>query len=868
MAAPVVVSEGTASAGTSTSVTPSYPASVGAGDIVFLLAISNQPVSIGVINTPTDWAEVAQSTYQDSAASNRGRAALFWRRASGALSGTVTVTRTGDTGTDGVFFAQIYRVTGCIGTGDPWDGTPAATYGPGNATVNFAAPTVSGSERTLLAFCAQADNASTVDPPSGYSGLATDTTTSGTDAELRLLYLENVSSGSATTATGGETEGWATFHLAVKPPPAGAALEAAVSTSVVSAAALTTAITAAAACAATAVVAGALTTAIVLETAVAASSTVTASLTTAVAAAAAVSVGASASGTLTSAITAAAALSATASTTAQLTTSIALEAATSASAASSGTLAEPPTTTALGGVDANADKLTQKTDLPASLLSAYTITGWFKRTSNSAEGGPACVWNGSSYNTLLITTGGMARVGSNLGGVDVASITLDAWYFFALTQSGATRQLKGYVAPAGGSLSSATHTSVNDAATVTDIIVGGGPYFGQQLRGSITEFRVWTRELSQAELEAEMAGQRTPASSTNLVGQYPLADADTKLDALVGTDLQTTGAGAWTTDPDGPFAAQAAQFEATVAAAATVTASLDTAIAAAADVSSSASAEGALTTGIAAAAAVTASASSAGQLTTAIALASAVSGSATSSAALTTAVALSGAAAGSGEAAAALSTAIALAASPAAAASVAADLTTAMRLAAAAAGSSTIAGELTTAVRLAAELAASATVAGELAGAGAELAAAVSASTTAAAALSTSVALAAGVSGSCSALADLSTALPLAGSLSATVAAAGELLTAIALAGSCTAAAELAGELTALPTFGAAATCTATVAASLRLVVPRYAAPSSRAGVSVAGSLAGASVPGTRSVTATLEEASASVTTPTAGATP
>lgn len=216
MAAPYVASKGTASAVTTGASTPTYPASIVANDIIFLLAISHQPVSIGVIDTPSGFAEVAQGTYQNNSSVNQGRAALFWRRASGSLSGTVSVTRTGDTGTDGVFYSQIYRVVGAVTSGDPWD---AATtdYGPGNATVDVPAVTVSGAERTLLAFIAQADNASTVDPPANYVGLVSDTTATGTDAELRLCHRRNIDAGSATTATGGETEGWAVFHLSMIP---------------------------------------------------------------------------------------------------------------------------------------------------------------------------------------------------------------------------------------------------------------------------------------------------------------------------------------------------------------------------------------------------------------------------------------------------------------------------------------------------------------------------------------------------------------------------------------------------------------------------------------------------------------------------
>jgi hypothetical protein len=217
-AAPSVISKGTASAVTSGSITPSYPASPLANDIIFLLVIDHQPVSIGVINTPTGFTEAAQGTYQDSTPANQGRVALFWRRAAGGESGTVSVSRTGDTGPDGTFFGQMYLVRGAITSGNPWD-VVTARYGPGNATVTWDAVNVIDTERTLLAFTAQTDDVPGVSTPTGYTRtVAIDITTTGTDAQLALDDKSNVTSDGQVTAAGGETLGWATFHVSVKPP--------------------------------------------------------------------------------------------------------------------------------------------------------------------------------------------------------------------------------------------------------------------------------------------------------------------------------------------------------------------------------------------------------------------------------------------------------------------------------------------------------------------------------------------------------------------------------------------------------------------------------------------------------------------------
>jgi hypothetical protein len=216
----------------------------------------------------------------------------------------------------------------------------------------------------------------------------------------------------------------------------------------------------------------------------------------------------------------------------------------------------PIETTALGDFDTNTDKLTQQTDVPTNLKTAYTICGWFKRSSNAAQSlllTPTTAAN--AYNTIFVNTSGEVRVGSNLGSSSsIATVSLDTWYFFAMTQSGATRQLTGYVGGAqAGTITSQVATSVDDTDAITNIFIGGGNVFGDQHLGSLTEVRIWNTELNSTQIEAERDGWRTPANTVNLTGRYPLVDDTTKLTAATGTNLNTTGAGSWSTDTDGPF---------------------------------------------------------------------------------------------------------------------------------------------------------------------------------------------------------------------------------------------------------------------------------------------------------------------------
>lgn len=225
MAAPVIVSKGTQNNGTGTSLSgATLPASIAANDIIFNLCISHQPNGIGAISiTPAGWTEAAQGSYLNASSVAIGRASLHWKRMAGGETGQIAMTRTGDTGIDGVFMAQCYRVTGCETTGDPFDQC-VFRGGPQSTTVTYNAVTVSGSERTLAAFSVMASNTS-VGVPTGYiEGLASDGTTTGTDAALDLDEKDNVASDGAVTATGGSTVGWATFHVSLK-PPSGAAPE-------------------------------------------------------------------------------------------------------------------------------------------------------------------------------------------------------------------------------------------------------------------------------------------------------------------------------------------------------------------------------------------------------------------------------------------------------------------------------------------------------------------------------------------------------------------------------------------------------------------------------------------------------------------
>ena len=96
--------------------------------------------------------------------------------------------------------------------------TVTALNGGWTNPAEYDAVTVSGSERTLLAFSMEADNNPVAGAPTGYGNELKDETTTGIDGSLLLYHLADQSSDGAVTASGPQNEGFASMHISVKPP--------------------------------------------------------------------------------------------------------------------------------------------------------------------------------------------------------------------------------------------------------------------------------------------------------------------------------------------------------------------------------------------------------------------------------------------------------------------------------------------------------------------------------------------------------------------------------------------------------------------------------------------------------------------------
>lgn len=124
MARPVLASKGTVSVVTTASATPTYPASVAANDIVVIELVKYDGLP-GTHTPPaiSGYTLIGSRNLLDATSGIVGYVAWYWQRATGALSGTVTITPTGGTGATTITMAQIYRITGCRTSGNPFDNT-------------------------------------------------------------------------------------------------------------------------------------------------------------------------------------------------------------------------------------------------------------------------------------------------------------------------------------------------------------------------------------------------------------------------------------------------------------------------------------------------------------------------------------------------------------------------------------------------------------------------------------------------------------------------------------------------------------------------------------------------------------------------
>ena len=140
MAGPPVRQTGSTVAGaTAASVVVTIPSGVVAGDVVI---VSIYKENTNAVTPPAGYTEKPASGPSTTAPQAQH---TFWHRASGSESGTVTFSWTGS-----VFCAATAdRISGCVSTGDPVEGTPATNSSNASvATLNVSLAATSAN--TLL----------------------------------------------------------------------------------------------------------------------------------------------------------------------------------------------------------------------------------------------------------------------------------------------------------------------------------------------------------------------------------------------------------------------------------------------------------------------------------------------------------------------------------------------------------------------------------------------------------------------------------------------------------------------------------------------------------------------------------------------
>jgi hypothetical protein len=183
-----------------------YMGSILAGDELYIFAMTDCPgAATGSVTGPAGWEAMGGTSFNDNNPAFAGVIQGFKKTADGTESGSVTVQGLSDV--NFTVHAQMYQFradkqilvedTATVGNGD------------GAATIQYAALSLGGNARTLLAFCGS---------PAGLPGVPTGYVSAASDSALYLFTKENTGADGAVTSTGGDTGGWATLHASTFTP--------------------------------------------------------------------------------------------------------------------------------------------------------------------------------------------------------------------------------------------------------------------------------------------------------------------------------------------------------------------------------------------------------------------------------------------------------------------------------------------------------------------------------------------------------------------------------------------------------------------------------------------------------------------------
>ena len=166
---------------------------------------------------------------------------------------------------------------------------------------------------------------------------------------------------------------------------------------------------------------------------------------------------------------------------------------------------------------------TGKMSASASAISGsdFTICGWFRYELASVQMTVASFSTGPAFFQIAVNTSGALVIVRSTGGnyLPGISLTINSWYFVAVSHVASTGVNTIRLFPDGGSVTAATSTTgVGIPASSTFYVGGAGT---DSWTGRLAAVKVWTAALSTAEMDAERNSYAAVRSS-NLWAQYKL----------------------------------------------------------------------------------------------------------------------------------------------------------------------------------------------------------------------------------------------------------------------------------------------------------------------------------------------------------
>lgn len=206
--------------------------------------------------------------------------------------------------------------------------------------------------------------------------------------------------------------------------------------------------------------------------------------------------------------------------------------------------------------DASGDQITASANLPSTPRS-FTIAGWFKISTDRNT--YSCFMNLSAdtNNAVFLETDSDGTTATlyvyNAGaftGQAGPNMTVGTWYYLAITSS-SSGSCKLWYAPYGTwTLSSVTNSRAAGTWTPNLLAIGDSVFTGEFLNGCVDNFKMWTAELTQAELEREMVA-KLPAKFASLNRWLPTFPGTTERVRDYSGNAYNMTAGGTLADEDG-----------------------------------------------------------------------------------------------------------------------------------------------------------------------------------------------------------------------------------------------------------------------------------------------------------------------------